>query len=239
MQGPCGDIWQQAVERLQYRTMPIHVDWMHSHAPAIWLWSGMISAEWYRGNAMADVFADKGAAMAEVPPHELNAYNIKRDRMTKVHRRIVCVLKRIVEVSGEHPICDREERVVVKKPEPPVSLLSQIKRLGDLGHCINYFKSRGGTLLRCSQCMRHFPFSSIERIILRGKCVPVHNEPSEGKRPTPEPLHSEAKRSHLLPPSSAAHSTGSVAPVLRNSQESHLLLEPPWIGNKQLDRSHS
>ena len=127
---------------------------------------------------MADAFAEKAAADAEPEPHAVRKYELNFSRMQLIHRRIVCVLKRIVEISDDkkfesdadialsEPRAERKSAEQGEQLKP--SLHNQIKQLKALGHSIGYYKSRGATLLRCELCRKHFPFSRISQAIAKG-----------------------------------------------------------------------
>ena len=92
---------------------------------------------------------------------------------------------------------------------------------------------------QCSSCSRHVPFSRIPNVIARGKCVPIVPGVSLGRSFS----EANAPSASALPEAGAASPAGSLGnPTVidKSTGAPHVLLEePPWVGRRQFDRSHS
>ena len=161
--GRNGDLWTRWWHLIDTRDGLVVVKKVKAHSMYSDLCSGAITLENFRGNALADYLAGKGAEIGRVDSNKILSIEFTDAQAWKIQKRLLAILKHIYASSPEAEPKRVPPPVKVPRPvlDPP------LVRLAAMGHKL----VRKGNLWRCSECVQCCHNSKLKSWCSRGGCV--------------------------------------------------------------------
>ena len=163
--GRNGDLWTMWWDLRDKRDGRTIVKKVKAHSVYSDLCSGAITLENFRGNALADYLAGKGAELGRVDSNKILSIEFTDGQAWKIQNRLLAILKSIYASSPEA----EPKRVLPPVLQPAPILAPPLVRLAALGHKL----VRTGDRWRCSECVQCCHNSWLKTWCLGGECVPL------------------------------------------------------------------
>ena len=171
--GSNGDLWtrwwaliderNKVVDPLGAPLWTVVVKKVKAHSEYADLCSGAITLENFKGNALADYLAGKGAELGRLDSNIIATVEFIDGRAWKIQKRLLAILKSIYASSPEAE--PKRTMPPIRHPKPiPIPPLV---RLAELGH----EPVRDGNMWRCMVCAQGCHNSNLKAWCEKGRCV--------------------------------------------------------------------